>query len=62
MLTTTQATTAKVGDQINSAGHAAELQRSERQRRECDNVAERHEHDARDREDQNQAKPDENID
>jgi hypothetical protein len=41
-------------DQINSAGHAAELQRRERKRREGDDIAERHEHDARHREDENE--------
>ena len=50
------------GDQINRAGHAAELHRSERQRGECDNVTERNEDDTRDGEDENEAQPDQNVD
>ncbi len=48
--------------QINGAGHAAELQRSKRERRERDNVAKRHKDDARNRENQDETQPDKDID
>ena len=36
--------------------------RGERERRECDDIAERNKDDARDRENENEAKPDEDVD